>query len=163
MSTDRRELLDELSRTIQREVQETVRFYGAVADQLDMHVTDLNCLGVLYDLGPSTAGELARRLDLTTGAITRVVDRLVRRGYVHRSADPADRRRVVIVIDDEATARVGAQFAGMAAQFEASVAAYDDEQIRFLLAYHRSAVEVTRAQTARLRSTLNCAPSAPGG
>ncbi len=44
-------------------------------------------------LGPS---ELARRLQMTTGAITALVDRLEESGHVERAPHPSDRRRVVI-------------------------------------------------------------------
>ncbi|WP_082683669.1 MULTISPECIES: MarR family transcriptional regulator [unclassified Mycobacterium] len=51
----------------------------------------------LLDLeGPITSGELARRLRLTTGATTRVVDRLVKAGLARRQDDPADRRRALV-------------------------------------------------------------------
>lgn len=46
---------------------------------------------------PATPGELALTLRLTTGAITGLVDRLVRSGHVVREPDAADRRRVRIV------------------------------------------------------------------
>ena len=44
-------------------------------------------------LGPS---EIARRLQLTTGAVTALVDRLEASGHVARAPHPSDRRRVVI-------------------------------------------------------------------
>ncbi|HEY5388445.1 MAG TPA: MarR family transcriptional regulator [Thermoleophilia bacterium] len=44
-------------------------------------------------LGPS---ELARRLQLTTGAVTALVDRLEKSGHVMRERHPSDRRRVVV-------------------------------------------------------------------
>ena len=46
--------------------------------------------------GPITAGELAERTGLTTGAITGVIDRLEKAGFVRRVKDPDDRRRVII-------------------------------------------------------------------
>ena len=49
--------------------------------------------------GPITAGELARRTGLTTGAITGVVDRLERAGFARRARDPDDRRKVIIEPD----------------------------------------------------------------
>ncbi|MDH6574543.1 MarR family transcriptional regulator [Kitasatospora sp. MAP5-34] len=45
-------------------------------------------------------------MNLTTGAITGVINRLERAGYAHRQADPADRRRVRIVPEEAAVARV---------------------------------------------------------
>ena len=44
-------------------------------------------------LGPS---ELARRLQLSTGAVTALVDRLESSGHAARSAHPSDRRRIVV-------------------------------------------------------------------
>lgn len=44
-------------------------------------------------LGPS---ELARRLQLSTGAVTALVDRLEAGGHASRTAHPSDRRRVVV-------------------------------------------------------------------
>jgi DNA-binding MarR family transcriptional regulator len=151
VSTDRDRLVEDLNRVMQRNVQETVRFHGAVADQLGLHVTDLHCLGALFDMGSATAGDLAVRLGLTTGAITRVVDRLVEKGYARRVADPRDRRRVVVEIVPDGVGEVGTQFAGMAMHLENQVAKYTDEQVRFLLDFLRAGVEVARAETDRLR------------
>jgi len=44
-------------------------------------------------LGPS---ELARRLQMTTGAVTALVDRLEKSGHVMRERHPSDRRRVMV-------------------------------------------------------------------
>jgi DNA-binding MarR family transcriptional regulator len=49
---------------------------------------------------PATPGALAQSLRLTTGAITGVVDRLVRSGHVRREADTADRRRIRLACSD---------------------------------------------------------------
>ncbi|WP_193610494.1 MarR family winged helix-turn-helix transcriptional regulator [Nocardioides lijunqiniae] len=45
---------------------------------------------------PSSPGELARLLKVTTGASTGVVDRLEQRGHVQRRAHESDRRRTVV-------------------------------------------------------------------
>jgi DNA-binding MarR family transcriptional regulator len=74
----------------------TILFHQAIADRLGMHVTDHRCLDIHLRAGPITAGELAERTGLTTGAITGVIDRLEKAGFVRRAKDPADRRRVVI-------------------------------------------------------------------
>jgi len=53
-------------------------------------------------LGPS---DLAHRLQMTTGAVTALVDRLEKEGYVRREPHPRDRRRVLLkrtrAADDE--------------------------------------------------------------
>ncbi len=45
--------------------------------------------------------ELAEQVALTTGGVTRLVDRLVEAGYVERCGDPADRRVNYIQLTDE--------------------------------------------------------------
>ena len=73
------------------------RLDEAVAGQFSVNRTDLRCLGILYRRGRVTAGELADESGLTPGAITTVLDRLERGGFANRVADPADRRRVLVV------------------------------------------------------------------
>ena len=51
--------------------------------------------------GPATPGWLAEMTGLGTGAVTGVVDRLERAGYVTRARDPRDRRRVIVGPDLE--------------------------------------------------------------
>ena len=69
---------------------------AAIAEWLGVNRTDLVCLDILARLGTVPAGRLAEESRLTTGAITAVLDRLERAGYVQRLADPSDRRRVLV-------------------------------------------------------------------
>lgn len=52
----------------------------------------------LHHLGePCPMGEVAARLDCDASNVTGIVDRLEERGLVERQADPADRRRKLLV------------------------------------------------------------------
>jgi DNA-binding MarR family transcriptional regulator len=73
---------------------------AAIADLLGVNRTDILCLDILARLGTVTAGRLAEESHLTTGAITAVIDRLERAGYVRRLPDPSDRRRVLVETTD---------------------------------------------------------------
>jgi DNA-binding MarR family transcriptional regulator len=95
-SDNRSEQLAALGDEFRQLATATVLFHQAIADRLGMHVTDQRCLDILSRTGPITAGELAHRTGLTTGAITGVIDRLEKAGFVRRAKDKADRRRVVI-------------------------------------------------------------------
>lgn len=152
MSTDRTELMAELFREMPRMVQETVRFYTAVGDQLDMHLTDLNCLGALSYAGPLSAGHLATRLGLTTGAVTRVIDRLEARGFVRRLADPRDRRRVVVEPVPEALGPINETFAGMGAYLDGAASTMSEDELRFLLDFVRRSADYAHEEANRLRS-----------
>lgn len=69
---------------------------AAIAEWLGVNRTDVICLDILARLGTVPAGRLAEESRLTTGAVTAVLDRLERAGYVQRLADPSDRRRVLV-------------------------------------------------------------------
>jgi len=72
-----------------------VVFHELVGRCLGVSATDRKCLDLL-SRGAATAGELARFTGLTTGAVTGIIDRLVKAGYAERVSDPDDRRRVLV-------------------------------------------------------------------
>jgi DNA-binding MarR family transcriptional regulator len=151
MSEERERLVAELVRETRLMARQMVRFYDAVADQLGLHITDLTCLGMLRDRRRATAGELATELGLTSGAVTRVIDRLHRRGFVRRLRDPDDARRVIVELVPESEGSVAGLFAGQAADITEFVADRTDAELRFLLGYTRERTEVARAGADRLR------------
>src|SRR5215467_8815168 len=71
------------------------------AEALGLAPTDLVGMCLLQLHGPATPGWLAEMTGLSTGAVTGVVDRLERAGYVSRARDPQDRRRVIVGPDLE--------------------------------------------------------------
>ncbi|MBA3870481.1 MAG: MarR family transcriptional regulator [Anaerolineae bacterium] len=79
----------------------SVMFSQVVADKVGLHSTDNECLDFLILNGPSTAGQLAQYTGLTTGAITAMVDRLIKAGYVRREHSEQDRRKVLVIPDEE--------------------------------------------------------------
>jgi hypothetical protein len=69
------------------------------SDALALAPIDLVCMCLLQLDGPATPGWLAEKTGLTTGAVTGMIDRLERAGYVTRVPDPNDRRRVIVQPD----------------------------------------------------------------
>ena len=70
-------------------------------EDVGLNPTDLGALCLLLLHGPAPAGRLAELTGLTTGAVTAVIDRLEKGGFVHRAVDPADRRKVIVTPDAE--------------------------------------------------------------
>jgi DNA-binding MarR family transcriptional regulator len=70
-----------------------------IARSLGLNVVDLQALGYIarHD-GPMTAGEVSQQTELPTSTTTRVLDRLEKQGYIERSTDPLDRRRIVVQV-----------------------------------------------------------------
>ena len=77
------------------------------------------------DLGPT---ELAHRLDVTTGAITALVDRLAERGHLVREPHPADRRRLEIHVTPHARDEVLRHILPLAADIRALAETFDSPQ-----------------------------------
>jgi DNA-binding MarR family transcriptional regulator len=140
-----------LARSAQRAAADGILFHQAVADRLGLHVSDLRCLNILLEAGSVPAGEIGERTGLTTGAVTRMVDRLEHAGYVHREADPADRRRVMVSPVPEQMARIAPLYTGMAQAWSAAMSDYDDEQLAAILTLFDRLHEITAIEVARLR------------
>ena len=130
----------------------TVMFHQAVADRVGLNVTDHKCLDLLDRHGaPMTAGELARASGLTSGAITGVVDRLERAGFVRRESNPDDRRQVRIAIDPEAMRAYEPLFTGFGQAVMALFHRFDARDQAVIQEYMRGVIDILREQTERLR------------
>ncbi len=161
MANAREELLQALREEWRRSSAEGIFYVQAIAERSGMNLTDLQCINVLTLTGPITAGQLAEEMRLTTGAITGLINRLEQKGYVRRTKDPRDARRVVIEPDSEALERAGVGiFASESeAAWENLIDSYDDEALAILLDFARKTDDLTREETARIRA----ASEADGG
>ncbi|MET7472113.1 MarR family winged helix-turn-helix transcriptional regulator [Micromonospora sp. NPDC005686] len=111
-------------------------FRYAVAERLGLTVSDLECLDYLADVASATAGQIAERTNLTTGAVTSMLRRLQRAGYVTAERDPADRRRVVVTVRPERVADLERPYERFAERAERLVEGYSAEEVRLLVRHH---------------------------
>jgi DNA-binding MarR family transcriptional regulator len=74
----------------------TVLFHHGIAERAGLGASDHKCLEILRERGAMTGSELASATGLTTGAITGVVARLEKRGFVTRGLDPNDARKQIL-------------------------------------------------------------------
>jgi DNA-binding MarR family transcriptional regulator len=112
----------------------------------------MKALSALQQEGPMTAGQLATRLSLTTGAVTNVIDRLQRQDLVKRTADPNDRRKVIVTINEETLASGDNVYRSMGEAFSRLLRTYSTEQLEFLVRYYQASIELTKQETAKLAS-----------
>jgi DNA-binding MarR family transcriptional regulator len=75
---------------------ENDRLDALVARRLDAPATEFKALDHIHEAGELTPGQLADRLALTSGAVTALIDRLERLGWVERAPNPGDRRSVIV-------------------------------------------------------------------
>ena len=155
MSRDLREK-SELVALLVNEIRETttvtILFHQAIADRLGMNITDHKCAGILAGSGPITAGELARRTGLTTGAITGVIDRLERAGFARRARDPSDRRKVIIQPDPKRIERkIVPLFDSMGRAVASLYERYTAQELSLILDFATRSRAVAEEETRKLQ------------
>jgi DNA-binding MarR family transcriptional regulator len=138
MSTRRRVRLEAaLDRATRISVLLTVLHMQAVAARVGINATDLQCLNLLSLDGPMPPSRLAETMTISKGgAITAMIDRLENAGYVRRTRDPHDRRRVLVeIVDGDPFRHLVEVFRPVGEAFVGMLADYTDEQIEFLTDY----------------------------
>lgn len=151
----RRELCEAVLLALRRLSTRTVMLHETIADRVGMHATDHKCLDVLSQTGPIAAGQLADEAGLTTGATTRLIDRLERGGLVRRERDARDRRQVIIhpVAGTEYQRQLESIFAPLAEATEAELEHYSDAELTVILDFVKRSEELSREQALKLRET----------
>jgi DNA-binding MarR family transcriptional regulator len=125
-------------------------FHQTVADRLGLNPTDHKCLELLHDAADPTAGDLAEWTGLTTGAVTGVIDRLERRGFVRREAHPTDRRKIIIRPIPERFDEVASLFSGLAEKMGRLSAGYSEAELAIVTDHMARSAEIFRSETQRL-------------
>lgn len=137
----------------------TIRAYQAATDALDeitarmmgVNRTDARCWDLIDQHGPLTAGDLARRAALTTGAVTGVLDRLEAKGLIHRRRDEGDRRKVYVELTDEARRRAYAIYGPMGEKGARIFADFTVAEVERITDFLRLATQITEERAGELR------------
>lgn len=101
----------------------------AVAQRAGLNSVDLECLDLILAGGPATAGQIGKRTGLTSGAVTGLIDRLERAGFVRRIADAHDRRKVLVEVREGSMDALDAMFLPVRETMTALLADYDQEDL----------------------------------
>jgi DNA-binding MarR family transcriptional regulator len=130
----------------------TVMFHTRIAEQMGLSGTDHKCLDLAMRADePITAGRLAELSGLSTGAVTGVIDRLERRGFVRRVRDPYDRRKVLIEVPQQDPEQVAHLFSGVVDTMRKVMEQFTLEELEVVERYQRALLE-------EMRSMLNIKP-----
>ena len=114
---------------MQIEVGEVLAFAAAMARRTGLGLSEMSALEHLQHAhGGLTPTELGKRLSLSSGAITALVDRLERTGHVERRPNPADRRSLVVLPVPEGLEEAGRHLRPVAAELLEKSAELTDEE-----------------------------------
>lgn len=143
-SAARDELIARLTDLGAQSASLTGLFQQRAAASYGLGVSDMKALDVLMRNGPQTAGQLGAALNLTSGAVTGIADRLIKRGFARREADAADRRRVLISADFAALQAGPNVYQSIGEAFQRLHESLTTEQLAFLARYQEESIALTQ-------------------
>ena len=147
-------LLQELENAMRIVSSQGAMFAKMVADRAGISSADMDCIDFVNVEGRMTAGRLAELTGLTTGAITGVVDRLEKAGFVRRERDESDRRKVFIVPVLEKMMQVGRPYELVKRAMAKQCEAYTDAELKFLIRYGTEGYQSMLEATTKLRNSI---------
>ena len=153
MSTpeDRQQLVEAVMREMRLMSSYDALFSQAVGERIGMHSTDIETMDLLNMLGPLTAGELSEHTGLSSGATTRLIDRLERAGYVRRRPDESDRRRVIIEPIWDNLDALGALYEPLAEGLSQLWSSFSEHELAVILDFVRKSNTFIAQQNACVR------------
>ncbi|KWV46989.1 transcriptional regulator [Bradyrhizobium macuxiense] len=143
---------------MRRSSAQGVMFGQVVANMAGISNSDMECMDILNLEGRVTAGRLAEVTGLTTGAITGVVDRLERAGYVRRERDESDRRKVFISVVEEKAVEIGKFYVPMQEAMHRLWTSYSDDELRLLLRFANDGYKGVLEATEALKAVIDTPP-----
>lgn len=136
-----------------------VVFHDSVGRLLGLSSVEYKCVDLLRRLGAVPAGAIGEHTGLTTGAVTGLVDRLAKAGYVERVRDPDDRRRVVVrlVPNEQLDALMATAFGPYIDGLTKLADRYDEKELRAIGDWVQHVTDLLVSNTRRIlaiKSTL---------
>ncbi|GGL95633.1 MarR family transcriptional regulator [Micromonospora yangpuensis] len=164
--TRRAHLVAEIAADLRRYSGDAQHVGHAFANLHGLNATDLQALLAVMDAeladDPITPGRLGEHLNLSSGSVTALVDRLERGGHVRRDRDTADRRKVFLRYADRGAALAMDFFRPLGRRTDQVMDAFSDAELevvhRFLaamvtsMAEHRDSVRTARPEQPRHRT-----------
>jgi DNA-binding MarR family transcriptional regulator len=167
MSNDRPQIVTEWARGLSderaallRELVNANRAYQTAVEKMDeafcrllgVNRTDGRCLDVIDQRPGITAGELAQAVGLSPGAVTTVLDRLEGRGFVSRTRDAGDRRRVTVKLTPEANRRAWEAYSPLGEMGGPLIAELSDAELGAVIRFLRAGTEINELRASELLS-----------
>lgn len=159
-SATRRELIGAATLAARLHQNAYDRFEDTVAEYFGVNRTAMRCMDVLERVGRLSAGEIATQTGLSSGAVTALLDRLERAGYVRRLRDDSDRRRILVELTERArqgAAEVYGPFAELVAEYDT----YSDDELRLITSYIQRGSEQLLKHAARIEELRRRQPGGP--
>jgi MarR family transcriptional regulator, 2-MHQ and catechol-resistance regulon repressor len=114
------------------------RSVAADVARYDLTASEFGILEALYHKGPLLLGDLQRKILVTSGGMTYLVNRLVEKGLVTRESFPGDKRSRFAVLTPEGSALIRQIFPGHAKRIARLMGALSQKEQKKLTAMLRT-------------------------
>jgi DNA-binding MarR family transcriptional regulator len=152
VSSTKAELIQDLLDASRVMSTETVMFHAAIAALAGLSPSDMKAADYLARLGPLTPKELARHSGLAPASVTALIDRLERKGMVHRKPHPDDRRKVLVEFDAERAAASAPLWDYLVSATVEHCQSYTEDQLRAIIDFVTVGAEINHRATAKITS-----------
>lgn len=141
-------------RTVSRQYSDaSILMHEAIARKAGLSGTDHKFLGFIIKNGEMTAGELSRITGLTTGAVTGLIDRLEKKKLVKRQFDKDDRRKVIIVPNEQNTMKLLAPlFKELQEKTTKLISTFSASEVQTIEIYFTSAIKIMNEITEKFNN-----------
>jgi DNA-binding MarR family transcriptional regulator len=163
----RRALVAALSMEFRKQQNTTEALDDVAVELLGINRTDGRCLDIIQQNGAMTAGQLAEATGLSPGAVTTILDRMEKAGYLQRVRGQEDRRKIMVELTAEAARRTWEIWGPIARWSESELSRYSEAELDFVLAFLRRGRAFLEEYVAKLRARVpvaapSSAPRAAG-
>lgn len=144
----------------------TEDFERSLGGELSVNATDLAAMQHLIVAGALSPTALAERLELSSGAVTTVIDRLEGLGHVRRTPNPDDRRGTLVVPEPASVGRAMQRIVPMVTAVDRAIHDFDEAEQAAITRYLQRVVDTYRDHAggeSRPRAWRADAPPPPPG
>lgn len=147
-TSERIEAQRALGRALRRSSRLAHCTLDATVSSLDLNFTQWSVLRILKDAGEVQVGDLARAMEMTGGAMTRLIDALEQRGLASRRRSQSDRRLVKVLSTSAGNRLLEEAAPGITATWTDLLAPFDTDEIDMVTSLLSRLVTVLEQRTA---------------
>ena len=149
----RGEALRRVQTGLRRLTQHLHRLNDAVGSHIDLLPGDLEVLDMIGRDGPMAPRDITATTGIHPATLTGVLDRLEGGGWLTRSPDPTDRRRLIVEASTERAGEVARLYAPMSKSLTEICSGYTDEELAMIVSFLERAANAGTAAIAQVRES----------
>ena len=143
--SSRDEVTERIAAAMRHVISSSVMTNERIARTVGLSVVDTQTLGIIAAAeSPLTAGEVSAATQLPSSTTTRVLDRLESAGFIARSADPSDRRKVVVSVMPKMIEMLGPAYGAILQELAAMHEDFTVAELEVIARYLEASVGIGR-------------------